>query len=78
MGISHLTNLYNLCYYGGVGGADTLKRKTKNKRGIKNYPIPNYQGRIKIINPIDAFLANQPRSNMTLQEALDHKNGSTN
>lgn len=46
------------------------RKKTKNKKGIKNYPIPNYQGRLKFFNPIKNMIAKQPKSYLTLEEYM--------
>jgi len=63
-------------YNGGErGGRYTMKRKKtkskkKNPRYWKGpYPPMNY----KIIDPAARYIENQPRSNMTLEEALNSK-----
>jgi hypothetical protein len=52
------------------GGQGIIKKK-KNKKGIRNYPIPNYGGRKKRINPLIKLIENQPKSNLTLSEHLE-------
>ena len=54
---------------GERGGAGNIKKK-KNKRGIRNYPIPNYSGRRKRIDPMIRLREGQPKSNLTLEEHL--------
>ena len=55
------------------GGQGNIKKKknNKNKKGIKNYPIPNYSGRYKRIDPMIRLREGQPKSNLTLKEYLE-------
>lgn len=71
-----MTNSSNLCYYGGVGGAEYLKRKKikdkkKNPRFWKGPYPPQHPGHH--IDPLMGF-GRHPKSDKTLEEFIESKN----